>query len=174
MPQSRQRKRKHRSSSKRKHAPSGMSQRAKIITLIVIAALALALILGILLQGNKKTTTSTNGNEQTTTSGLKYIDEVEGSGASAQLGQSVTVHYTGTLANGTKFDSSLDRNQPLTFTLGAKNIISGWNEGIIGMKVGGKRKLIIPPNLGYGAAGSPPKIPPNATLFFDIELLDMK
>ena len=84
------------------------------------------------------------------------------------------MHYTGTLTDGTKFDSSLDHNQPLTFTLGAKNIISGWNEGIVGMKVGGKRKLIIPPNLGYGAAGRPPLIPPNATLFFDIELLDVK
>ena len=169
MPESRRRKRKHRS-ARRHHTSSGLSQRAKIIILLVLAALVVALALSLILQGRK----TTSGNEQTTASGLKYSDEVVGSGASAQLGKSVTVHYTGTLANGTKFDSSLDRNQPLTFTIGAKNIISGWNEGIAGMKVGGKRKLIVPPNLGYGAAGNPPKIPPNATLFFDIELLDVK
>lgn len=169
MPESRRRKRKHRS-ARRLHTSSGLSQRAKIIIMLVVAALVVAFVLSLILQGRK----TTSGNEQTTASGLKYTDEVVGSGASAQLGQSVTVHYTGTLTDGTKFDSSLDHNQPLTFTLGAKNIISGWNEGIAGMKVGGKRKLIIPPNLGYGTAGRPPLIPPNATLFFDIELLDVK
>ena len=138
--------------------------------MLVIAALVVAFVLSLILQGRK----TTSGNEQTTASGLKYTDEVVGSGASPQPGQKVTVHYTGTLANGAKFDSSLDRNQPYTFTLGAGEVIRGWEEGVASMKVGGKRKLIIPPNLGYGAAGRPPKIPPNATLFFDMELLDVK
>lgn len=115
-----------------------------------------------------------SGGEVTTPSGLKYVDRVVGTGPSPSPGQSVTVHYTGTLTNGAKFDSSVDRNKPFTFRLGQTPVIQGWNEGVLTMKVGGKRKLIIPPELGYGPEGRPPTIPPNATLLFDIELLDVK
>ena len=110
----------------------------------------------------------------TTPSGLKYKDEVIGSGPSPSPGQTVAVHYTGMLENGTKFDSSRDRNQPLEFQVGRSAIIQGWHEGVMTMKVGGKRRLVIPPNLAYGAAGRPPQIPPNATLVFDMELMAVK
>lgn len=110
-------------------------------------------------------------NVVTTESGLQYIDLVEGTGATPQQGQTVIVHYTGTLENGTKFDSSRDRNQPFSFPLGAGRVIRGWDEGISTMKVGGRRQLIIPPELGYGSRGAGGVIPPNATLIFDVELL---
>lgn len=102
---------------------------------------------------------------------LEVTDLVVGTGAVAVSGQKVTVHYTGTLTNGSKFDSSLDRGQPFSFPLGAGRVIRGWDEGVAGMKVGGKRKLVIPPEMGYGARGFPPVIPANATLVFEIELL---
>ena len=111
------------------------------------------------------------GKEVTTSSGLQYIDLKVGTGATAQAGQTVTVHYTGWLENGKKFDSSVDRGQPFSFPLGAGRVIQGWDEGVQGMKVGGKRKLIIPSNLGYGARGAGGAIPPNATLIFEVELL---
>ena len=111
------------------------------------------------------------GKEVTTSSGLQYIDLKVGTGATAQAGQTVTVHYTGWLENGKKFDSSVDRGQPFSFPLGAGRVIKGWDEGVTGMKVGGKRKLIIPSNLGYGARGAGGAIPPNATLIFEVELL---
>lgn len=102
------------------------------------------------------------------------IDELKiGEGATAETGKTVTVHYTGKLTNGTKFDSSLDRKEPFTFTLGAGDVIEGWNKGLVGMKVGGKRRLTIPSELGYGARGKG-KIPPNATLIFEVELLGVK
>jgi peptidylprolyl isomerase len=107
----------------------------------------------------------------TTDSGLQYLDIVEGTGAMPQAGQRVTVHYTGTLDNGLKFDSSRDRNRPFTFTIGVGQVIKGWDEGVATMRVGGQRKLIIPPELGYGARGAGGVIPPNATLLFDVELL---
>ena len=106
--------------------------------------------------------------------GLKYTDDQVGSGTEAQSGKTAFVHYTGWLANGTKFDSSRDRGQPFSFPLGGGRVIRGWDEGIVGMKVGGKRTLTIPPDLGYGARGSPPVIPPNATLTFEVELLDVR
>ncbi len=110
--------------------------------------------------------------EITTASGLKYTDEVVGTGPGPQPGQNVKVHYTGTLTNGTKFDSSRDKGQPFSFPIGTGQVIKGWDEGVMSMKVGGRRKLIIPPGLGYGASGTPGgPIPPNATLIFDVELL---
>ncbi|MBV9959760.1 MAG: DUF4268 domain-containing protein [Acidobacteria bacterium] len=113
--------------------------------------------------------------EVTTATGLKYEDLVEGTGATAQTGKTLTVNYTGTLENGTKFDSSRDPGrQPLKLTLGNHEVIKGWEEGLTGMKVGGKRKLVVPADLGFGAAGRPPKIPGNSTLIFDVELLDVK
>jgi peptidylprolyl isomerase len=107
----------------------------------------------------------------TTPSGLTYEDIEVGSGASPTKGQKVTVHYTGTLTNGKKFDSSKDRGDPFSFTIGVGQVIKGWDEGVMSMKVGGKRKLIIPPDLGYGARGAGGVIPPNAELHFDVELL---
>lgn len=106
----------------------------------------------------------------TTDSGLQYVDLVKGTGATPETGQTVVVHYTGTLADGTKFDSSRDRNQPFKFPIGKGKVIKGWDEGVGSMQVGGQRQLIIPPDLGYGARGIGP-IPPNATLYFDVELL---
>jgi len=113
-------------------------------------------------------------NAKRTASGLYYVVEKEGTGAQAVAGKNVSVHYTGTLANGKKFDSSYDRNQPLPFTLGQGQVIKGWDEGIALMKVGGKVKLIIPSNLAYGPNGAGGVIPPNATLIFDTELMDVK
>ena len=109
--------------------------------------------------------------EKITDSGLKYEDLVEGDGDVAGSGQKVSVHYTGWLTDGSKFDSSKDRNMPFDFPLGAGHVIRGWDEGVQGMKVGGTRKLTIPPQLGYGSAGAGGVIPPNATLVFEVELL---
>jgi peptidylprolyl isomerase len=110
----------------------------------------------------------------TTASGLKYFDIVEGDGPSPESGQTVVVHYTGWLEDGTKFDSSLDRNQPFTFQLGAGMVISGWDEGVATMKIGGKRQLVVPSELGYGETGAGATIPPGATLIFDVILLDIQ
>ena len=107
----------------------------------------------------------------TTASGLIIEDLIVGSGAEASAGQEVTVHYTGWLTNGTKFDSSKDRDDPFVFPLGGGRVIRGWDEGVQGMKIGGKRKLTISPELGYGARGAGGVIPPNATLVFEVELL---
>ena len=109
-----------------------------------------------------------------TESGLRYVDVTKGQGEEASPGRTASVHYTGWLPYGKKFDSSRDRNEPFSFTIGAQQVIAGWDEGVAGMRVGGRRKLVIPPDLGYGAAGAPPDIPPNSILVFDVELLDVK
>ena len=113
------------------------------------------------------------GAEVTTASGLKYTDVVVGTGPSPERGQTAVVHYTGTLTDGTKFDSSRDKGQPYSFALGRGEVIKGWDEGIATMKVGGRRQLVVPPVLGYGPM-SRPGIPANSTLLFDVELLDVK
>ena len=104
-------------------------------------------------------------------SGLKYADLEVGTGSEFKNGMLVLVNYEAWLADGTKFDSSYDRREPFNFKIGAGQVIQGWDEGVVGMKVGGKRKLIIPPALGYGEAGAPPRIPPNATLTFEVKAL---
>jgi FKBP-type peptidyl-prolyl cis-trans isomerase len=104
---------------------------------------------------------------------LKKEDQAPGKGPAAKAGDTVKVHYTGKLMNGTKFDSSLDRDEPFKFTLGQGMVIKGWDEGVVGMKKGGKRKLTIPADKAYGASGSPPKIPPNSALVFEIELVEI-
>jgi peptidylprolyl isomerase len=119
--------------------------------------------------------TPVSGAPHKTPDGLEYWDSKTGTGAVATKGQTVTVHYTGWLAaNGVKFDSSVDRGEPFQFPLGEGQVIKGWDEGVAGMKVGGKRQLRIPPSLGYGAEGAGGAIPPNATLIFDVELLKVK
>jgi FKBP-type peptidyl-prolyl cis-trans isomerase len=107
----------------------------------------------------------------TNPNGLQYEDTVVGEGAEAKAGQNVDVHYVGTFPDGRKFDSSRDRGRPFSFRLGAGQVIKGWDEGVAGMKVGGKRQLVIPPELGYGSRGAGDVIPPNATLHFEVELL---
>jgi len=111
--------------------------------------------------------------EMITDSGLKYEVTTDGEGATAENGQTVSVHYTGWLTDGSKFDSSKDRNDPFQFQLGAGRVIKGWDEGVAGMQVGETRKLTIPPQLGYGPQGAGGVIPPNATLVFEVELLDI-
>ena len=109
-----------------------------------------------------------------TSSGLQYLDLVKGLGREAHVGETASVHYTGWLKDGTKFDSSIDHGQPFQFRLGAGRVIKGWDEGVVGMNIGSKRKLIIPPHLGYGKRGAGRVIPPNATLIFEVELLDLR
>jgi FKBP-type peptidyl-prolyl cis-trans isomerase FkpA len=158
-------------SSRSTYSPRKQSgQMTKAIVFLVIAAVAVAAVLFVIFRSGG---TSTAG-EVTTPSGLRYIDEVVGTGESPKQGQTVTVHYTGTLEDGTKFDSSVDKGQPYPFRIGTGEVIKGWDEGVMTMKVGGKRRLVVPANLAYGALGRPPKIPPNATLIFELELLRVK
>ena len=111
---------------------------------------------------------------QHTESGLQILDLEIGDGAEVQAGDVASMHYTGWLEDGTKFDSSLDRGRPFEFTLGVGNVIKGWDEGVVGMKINGKRRLTIPPEVGYGSRGAGDAVPPNATLIFEVELLAIK
>ena len=119
----------------------------------------------------KAATPQGSSGEITMESGLKYTDEVVGNGASPEKGNRVTVHYTGTLEDGTKFDSSVDRGEPFSFNIGIGQVIQGWDQGVISMKEGGRRRLVIPAELAYGKRGAGNVIPPNATLVFDVELI---
>ncbi len=158
----------------------------KTIFLVVLGIVIIILIAALFLAGKNnepnthgvsdvsgvgEAATTTTMENKTLGDGLEITDEVIGTGTEATAGENVTVNYVGTLTNGTKFDSSYDRNQPFSFVLGASRVIKGWDEGVLGMKVGGKRKLIIPPSLAYGENGVPGVIPPNSTLIFEIELL---
>jgi FKBP-type peptidyl-prolyl cis-trans isomerase len=147
---------------------------------IVILLLTLSIVL---LAQTKKTAksdkkadgpTAVTGKPTTTASGLEYWETKKGSGKLAEKGKKVSVHYTGWLTDGKEFDSSRDAGEPIQFQLGVGEVIKGWDEGIAGMKVGGKRQLRIPPALGYGARGAGSAIPPNATLIFDVELMGVK
>ena len=150
----------------------GLSQTAPVAVVQSVTEPTLVAQANLLTQ--PEATPMTEENVVTTDSGLKYIDVVDGTGATPKKGQTVSVHYTGTLENGTKFDSSRDRGQPFQFPLGAGRVIKGWDEGIATMKIGGQRQLIIPPDLGYGSRGAGGVIPPNATLLFDVELLGVE
>lgn len=143
-----------------------------VLIVVVIAVFAYTRLAG---NPNAASTQSpgSGANQVITQSGLKYEDLLVGSGPAVKVGDTVSVHYTGTLEDGTKFDSSLDRGTPFEFTVGQGRVIAGWDEGLQGMQVGGKRKLTIPPDLGYGASGAGAVIPPGATLIFEVELLSI-
>ena len=143
-------------------------QRLKTVVIVLAAALLLSVGAYVLYMR------SSGAKEIRTPSGLKYTDIVLGTGPSPQRGQTVSVHYVGTLENGTQFDSSRDRGKPSDFRIGVGDVIKGWDEGLMTMKVGGRRKLVIPGKLGYGPQGRPPDIPSNATLIFDVELMGIK
>ena len=146
-------------------------KRLSILTIIVLVAFTWILQGGNIMAASEK---ESNAQEVTTPSGLKYVDQVVGTGDVAVAGKTASVHYTGWLENGKKFDSSVDRGQPFSFPLGSGRVIKGWDEGVQGMKVGGKRKLTIPSELGYGSRGAGGVIPANATLIFDVELLGVR
>jgi peptidylprolyl isomerase len=148
--------------------PTESNNAIRTIAIVIVLALAVSAVAYLIVNRGGK------GGEITTASGLKYTDLVVGTGATPQKGQTVTVHYTGTLENGKKFDSSVDRGKPADFRIGVGSVIKGWDEGLMTMKVGGKRRLVIPSKLGYGPEGRPPDIPGNSTLIFDVELLGVK
>jgi peptidylprolyl isomerase len=145
---------------------------------VVLVGLALVTAMAGVLAVAPSTAMAQVGKTMTTPSGLQITDSKIGTGATPKAGQTCVMHYTGWLyqdgAKGKKFDSSVDRGQPFEFPLGQRRVIAGWDEGVASMKVGGKRTLIIPPDLGYGARGAGGVIPPNATLIFEVELLDVK
>jgi peptidylprolyl isomerase len=165
LPKSRQRKTgKSRSNTRSTYSsPKAPPSTTKVVAIGVIVGLAILGVAFFVFRGG--------GVEIKTQSGHRYVDLVKGTGTTPHPGQSVTVNYIGTLADGTKFDSSYDRGQPFTTRLSPDAVIQGWVEGVMTMKVGGKRKLIIPPELAYGPKGHPPDIPPDATITFEIELL---
>ena len=153
----------------------------KQVAVVAIFALGLTAVFVLAQSATRKSTTpNTNapskvtGDGVKTPSGLIYWELRVGNGEVAKEGSHVRVHYTGWLTNGKKFDSSVDGGKPFDFTIGNGEVIKGWEEGVAGMRVGGKRELRIPPGLGYGADGSPPDIPPNATLIFDVQLLGLQ
>ncbi len=146
-----------------------------VLSFLAVCGLQIACSATVAQDKDKKEDPTKTGKEVTTTSGLKYIDLKAGDGDEAKSGKKVTVHYTGWLKNGKKFDSSLDRDEPFEFNLGRGMVIKGWDEGVAGMKVGGKRKLMIPSKLGYGEQGTPDgAIPPNSELIFEVLLLKVK
>ena len=153
-------------------------QRFQRALLALMSALAITVIASVSHFVSTTASAQTAGKTMTTASGLQIIDGVVGTGASPKPGQICVMHYTGWLyqngAKGQKFDSSVDRGQPFEFPIGTRRVIAGWDEGVATMKVGGKRTLVIPPQLGYGARGAGGVIPPNATLIFDVELIDVK
>ena len=176
MPQSR-----HRKTGKAKKRPKGLypagkpkppsarNRQTRMIAIIVVLVFAVSAVAYLITQYAGKTEA-----EVTTASGLKYSEIKEGTGVTPQKGQTVSVHYTGTLENGTKFDSSRDRDTPYNFRIGTGVVIKGWDEGLMSMKVGGRRRLVIPSALGYGPQGKLPDIPGNSTLIFEVELLGVK
>ena len=177
MPQSRKRrtaKRTHaRAASPQRPQPRGRAggKRTRVVAAFIIFALVAAGLAYLFVPGARRDTAA--GAQVTTASGLGYTDIVEGTGPSLRPGQTAVVHYTGTLTDGTKFDSSVDKGQPYEFTLGRGEVIKGWDEGVATMKVGGKRRLVVPARLGYGSMPRP-GIPANSTLIFDVELLGVK
>ena len=156
-------------SQERVQARHARQKRTRVVAAVIVVALLAVAAAYLFVPGLP----GRAGAEVTTPSGLKYTDLVVGNGPSPRVGQTAVVHYTGTLTDGTKFDSSLDRGQPYSFPLGTGSVIKGWDEGVATMKVGGKRRLVVPPALGYGAVPRS-KIPANSTLLFDVELLDVK
>jgi FKBP-type peptidyl-prolyl cis-trans isomerase len=153
-------------------------QRRRFSNFSILAAIVIACLAGSFAAAPTLAVAQTPGKPMTTASGLQIIDTKAGTGATPKPGQICVMHYTGWLyedgKKGKKFDSSVDRNEPFEFPIGMRKVIAGWDEGVATMKVGGKRTLIIPPALGYGARGAGGVIPPNATLIFDVELLDVK
>lgn len=179
MPQSRQRKTaKARKRNKglypttKAKPPAGRNRQARIVAIVVVLVLAAGAIF-YLVKNRVGGGGGAEAHEITTPTGLKYTDLVIGTGAAPLKGQTVTVHYTGTLENGQEFDSSRRKGAPMVYKFGVQPMIAGWDEGVSTMKVGGRRKLVVPSKLGYGQQGRP-GIPPNATLIFDLELLDVK
>ena len=172
----------HKYSELRKTKKKPKKEKGVIVKHVIVLLITLSVIF-IGCKGEKVESTSNestgeiskvSANEVTTESGLKYQDMVVGTGDSPTKGQTAVVHYTGWLTDGKKFDSSVDRGMPFEFPVGMGRVIRGWDEGVLSMKVGGKRKLTIPPELGYGERGAPGAIPPNATLIFEVELLEIK
>ena len=141
---------------------------------LMLALCALVLLTAACDDDGDATTKEAEGEVVTTPSGLQYEDLVVGKGEIPKTGQTVVVHYVGTLQDGKKFDSSRDKNRPFPFRIGTGQVIKGWDEGVAAMREGGKRRLLIPPDLAYGQRGVPPDIPPNARLFFEVELLELR
>ena len=148
----------------------------KVVTIIITVA-AIAIVIFIIVKNlafDNKLTTNRQPLNNPMANDLQIETLAEGSGQAAESGNTVTVHYVGTLADGTKFDSSIDKGTPFSFVLGAGRVIKGWDQGVLGMKIGEKRRLTVPSSLGYGPGGYPPVIPPNATLIFEVELLSIQ